>query len=124
MVSRVHLFAETLAGEYAAVGYLYELVPISREDDRFGVTVSVLAFPSYVRNGRLHFPPVNDLVVLTAVLYDSLWLININEHNKRRNGYPRSQLNGVETDQARKESEEIMDLNHGGENKIREQRCR
>ncbi|GFW61426.1 hypothetical protein TNCV_346741 [Trichonephila clavipes] len=32
-----------------AVGYLFELVPTSREDDRFGVISKVLAF---VRNGR------------------------------------------------------------------------
>ncbi|GFW99243.1 hypothetical protein TNCV_3010111 [Trichonephila clavipes] len=37
MVSVVRLFAETLVGEYAAVGYLYELVPASREDDCFDV---------------------------------------------------------------------------------------
>ncbi|GFV80421.1 hypothetical protein TNCV_2149551 [Trichonephila clavipes] len=36
----------------AVVCYLYELVPTSREDDRFGVMVSVLAFRSYVRSGR------------------------------------------------------------------------
>ncbi|GFW97699.1 hypothetical protein TNCV_1424631 [Trichonephila clavipes] len=49
MVSFARLFAETLAREYVAVRYLYELVPTSREDDRLGVIGSVLAF---VRNGR------------------------------------------------------------------------
>ncbi|GFV10582.1 hypothetical protein TNCV_1659561, partial [Trichonephila clavipes] len=45
MVSFVHLFAETLAGEYVAVcRYPYELVPTSRDDDRFGVMVSDACF--------------------------------------------------------------------------------
>ncbi|GFU98759.1 hypothetical protein TNCV_1214751 [Trichonephila clavipes] len=48
MVSFVRLFAETLAEEYVAVGYLYELVPTSREDDCFGVIGKV---PAFVRNG-------------------------------------------------------------------------
>ncbi|GFT74358.1 uncharacterized protein TNCV_539171 [Trichonephila clavipes] len=49
MVSFVLLFTETLAEEYVAVGYLYELVPTSREDDRFAVIGKVLAF---ARKGR------------------------------------------------------------------------
>ncbi|GFV68982.1 hypothetical protein TNCV_3247561 [Trichonephila clavipes] len=65
MVSFVLLFAETLAGEYVTVGYLYELVPTSREDDRFGVICKVLAF---VRNGR--YPErtfLPSLVTLTVI---------------------------------------------------------
>ncbi|GFX17192.1 hypothetical protein TNCV_2857151 [Trichonephila clavipes] len=49
MLSFVRLFDETLAEEYVAVGFLYGLLPTSREDDRFGVISYVLAF---VRNGR------------------------------------------------------------------------
>ncbi|GFX15321.1 hypothetical protein TNCV_3302501 [Trichonephila clavipes] len=49
MVSFVRLFTETLAGEYVVVWYLYELIPTSREDDRFGMIGQVLAF---VWNGR------------------------------------------------------------------------
>ncbi|GFV16216.1 hypothetical protein TNCV_3379801 [Trichonephila clavipes] len=44
MVSFVRLFAETVPGEYVAAWYTYELVPTSREDDRFGAIGKVLAF--------------------------------------------------------------------------------
>ncbi|GFT23438.1 hypothetical protein TNCV_2016951 [Trichonephila clavipes] len=66
MVSFVCLFAEILAGEYAGVGYLYELVPTSREDDRFGVIGKVLAF---VRNGRQIFHQLSSKVIYTRPPY-------------------------------------------------------
>ncbi|GFX42400.1 hypothetical protein TNCV_1519641 [Trichonephila clavipes] len=66
---------------------------------------------------RLYFSSVNDLMVFTAVLYDSLWFMKANEQNiKNRNWHLRSLLDETETsdkeiDQAKEEPGEIIDIN-------------
>ncbi|GFX76523.1 hypothetical protein TNCV_3162411 [Trichonephila clavipes] len=49
MVSLVRLLAETPLGEYVVLWYLYELVPTSCEDDRFG-TIDVIFQTSNTRH--------------------------------------------------------------------------
>ncbi|GFX47161.1 hypothetical protein TNCV_2747371 [Trichonephila clavipes] len=66
----------------------------------------------------LHFPPVNNSVVLILVLYDLLCFINVNEQYIKRNRPLRSLLREVETDKAREKSAELMDVNHERESKV------
>ncbi|GFY15505.1 hypothetical protein TNCV_1573161 [Trichonephila clavipes] len=64
---------------------------------------------------RLHFAPVNDLVVFIDVLYDSLSIvIDVNEQNikKEIDTSVLSLLDAVEKDQAWEEPNGIMDINH------------
>ncbi|GFV47430.1 apple domain-containing protein [Trichonephila clavipes] len=49
------------------------------------------------------------------VLLDNARFININEQNIKRNRHLRSLLDATETDHARKESDEIRDINHYSE---------
>ncbi|GFX28588.1 hypothetical protein TNCV_3336481 [Trichonephila clavipes] len=70
------------------------------------------------------YTPVNKLVVLFSVLYDSLWLTNVNEQNIKKKKWAfaraRSLLDEVENDQSRDEPDEKMDINHDKESKFEE----
>ncbi|GFV43561.1 hypothetical protein TNCV_1690051 [Trichonephila clavipes] len=55
----------------------------------------------------------------SCVLCDSLWFINVNEQDEKKAGrHLQSLLDKVETDQAMKGLDEVMDINHDSENKF------
>ncbi|GFV32643.1 hypothetical protein TNCV_441351 [Trichonephila clavipes] len=69
---------------------------------------------------RLHFSTMSDLIVLIVVLHDSLCFIKVNGQNikKYKRASVRSLLYEVETNQAREEHDEIMDINHDNGSKF------
>ncbi|GFW54976.1 hypothetical protein TNCV_2785911 [Trichonephila clavipes] len=65
---------------------------------------------------KLQFLPVNDLVVLIPLFYDSKCFIKVNEPNiKKKWTSAFYLLDEVETDQAREELDEIKEINPDSE---------